>query len=329
MRTARRALPSVGDVRCPADHDDDSNSICELNTVLRGVKSIGVLPCDSASVALSSWRPADPQQTLQELRGCHPPPRCLEAPVNVQCSSVWEQVLAASIVAAAAAYGAVLRAQRSAPMFGAMLGGAFADTYKCHSMSMLAAENRRDPEMLEASDKVMLPPSTLEKLSRLEISYPMMFELTNPHFQDLRLHCGVLEFVAPEGMIYLPYWMMENLHLHEGDLLHVRSSTIPKGSYVKLQPQTSDFIKISNPKAVLEATLRNFSALTKGEVWCSIPWRLCSAHPTVPSSIRRGGGLSPQCMHPREGRTHAVGAPRGRSFASSTTRSSMTSASWR
>ena len=53
-------------------------------------------------------------------------------------------------------------------------------------------------------------------------------------------------------MIYLPFWMMENMHLNEGDIVHLKSATIQKGSFVKLQPQTTDFIKISNPKAVLE-----------------------------------------------------------------------------
>mmetsp|Transcript_21404 Transcript_21404/g.52778 ORF Transcript_21404/g.52778 Transcript_21404/m.52778 type:complete len:390 (-) Transcript_21404:828-1997(-) len=151
-------------------------------------------------------------------------------------------------------------------MFGMGMGSEFSDMYRCHSVSLLAAEQQRDADRLEATDKIILPPSALEKIAHLEVSYPLIFELTNPHYQELRLHCGVLEFIAQEGMIYLPYWIMENLHLQEGDMLHLRSATILKGSYVKLQPQTSDFIKISNPKAVLEATLRNFSALTKGEV---------------------------------------------------------------
>merc|ERR1719265_1086271 len=68
-------------------------------------------------------------------------------------------------------------------------------------------------------------------------------------------------------MIYLPFWMMENMHLKEGDIVHLRSATIQKGRFVKLQPQTTDFIKISNPKAVLEQSLRNFAALTKGETF--------------------------------------------------------------
>lgn len=39
----------------------------------------------------------------------------------------------------------------------------------------------------------------------------------------------------------------------------------PQGSYVKLQPVTSDFLDISNPKAVLERTLRSYTCLTVGD----------------------------------------------------------------
>jgi ubiquitin fusion degradation protein 1 len=125
-------------------------------------------------------------------------------------------------------------------------------TLKCHSVSLLAAEQQRDSELLEYADKIILPPSCLEKLAHLEISYPMLFEATNPHYPQRRLHCGVLEFVALEGMVYLPFWMMENMHLREGGALQLRSASIRKGLFVKLQPQTTDFIRISNPKAVLE-----------------------------------------------------------------------------
>jgi len=31
----------------------------------------------------------------------------------------------------------------------------------------------------------------------------------------------VLEFVADEGKIYIPYWMMQNLMLDEGGLIQV------------------------------------------------------------------------------------------------------------
>jgi hypothetical protein len=99
----------------------------------------------------------------------------------------------------------------------------FQDSFRCHSVSLLAAEQQRDASRLEYSDKIILPPSCLEKLAQLEIQYPMMFQIANPRAADRKLHCGVLEFIAQEGMVYLPYWMMENMRLNEGDIVHLRS----------------------------------------------------------------------------------------------------------
>lgn len=58
---------------------------------------------------------------------------------------------------------------------------------------------------------------------------------------------------------------MQNLVLEEGSLVALRSVSLPKGKFVKLQPHTKDFLDISNPRAVLEMTLRGFSCLTKGD----------------------------------------------------------------
>lgn len=51
-----------------------------------------------------------------------------------------------------------------------------------------------------------MPPSALEQLTRLNIVYPMLFKLTNKKTNRIT-HCGVLEFVADEGKVYLPYWV--------------------------------------------------------------------------------------------------------------------------
>jgi ubiquitin fusion degradation protein 1 len=59
--------------------------------------------------------------------------------------------------------------------------------------------------------------------------------------------------------------MMQNLLLREGDIVRVINTTLPKGTFVKLQPVTKDFLDIHNPKAVLENSLRHFATLTKGE----------------------------------------------------------------
>ncbi|KAI3774111.1 hypothetical protein L1987_48655 [Smallanthus sonchifolius] len=137
-------------------------------------------------------------------------------------------------------------------------GTSFEQTYRCYPASFI------DKPQLENGDKIIMPPSALDRLASLQIDYPMLFELRNSATERVS-HCGVLEFIAEEGMVYMPYWMMENLVLQEGDIVRVKNVTLPKGSYVKLQPHTKDFLDISNPKAILETTLRNFSCLTTGD----------------------------------------------------------------
>eukprot|EP01053_Blabericola_migrator_P013458 Blabericola_migrator_1__13457@NODE_96_length_14432_cov_203_974173_g86_i0_p6_GENE_NODE_96_length_14432_cov_203_974173_g86_i0NODE_96_length_14432_cov_203_974173_g86_i0_p6_ORF_typecomplete_len330_score56_03UFD1/PF03152_14/5_3e63Fanconi_A/PF03511_14/0_26_NODE_96_length_14432_cov_203_974173_g86_i063727361 len=128
--------------------------------------------------------------------------------------------------------------------------------YKCHSASIAGK-----PE-LERGNKILLPPSALQMLARMNVSWPMLFELRSG---ARRTHCGVLEFVAEEDYCNLPYWMMQNLCVDEGQLVRVINTSLPKGTFVKLQPVTSDFLDISNPKAVLENSLRHFAALTVGD----------------------------------------------------------------
>jgi ubiquitin fusion degradation protein 1 len=77
---------------------------------------------------------------------------------------------------------------------------------------------------------------------------------------------SVLEFTAPEGTCYLPFWMMSNLALAEGRMIRVRNVSLPKATFVKFQPQHVDFLEISNPRAVLEYKLRSFSCVTVGDV---------------------------------------------------------------
>lgn len=53
---------------------------------------------------------------------------------------------------------------------------------------------------------VIMPPSALDQLTRLNVVYPMLFKLINSKKSRIT-HAGVLEFVADEGKIYIPYWV--------------------------------------------------------------------------------------------------------------------------
>lgn len=138
----------------------------------------------------------------------------------------------------------------------------FEECFSCFSMAV----SGRDTS-LEEGDKILLPPSALHTLAGMNVEYPMLFQLTNIA-QQRSTHCGVLEFSAEEGRCYIPFWMMQNLMLNEGALITVKNVTLPKAKFVKFRAQSCDFLEISNPRAVLEKTLRKYTCVTVGDQIC-------------------------------------------------------------
>ena len=133
---------------------------------------------------------------------------------------------------------------------------------------------------------VIMPPSSLAHLTSLDLQSPWKFKLRNPANSAASTHAGVLEFIAQEGVVHLPYWMMKTLRLNEGDPVRITGAELPKGKMVKLQAQSVHFLEVSDPKAVyvskptfasswhlvnsvsprLEQALRHFSCLTQGDI---------------------------------------------------------------
>lgn len=153
--------------------------------------------------------------------------------------------------------------------FGSLGGGfmslpqKFEDFFRCYPIAMMNDRIRKDDA--NYGGKIFLPPSALNKLTMLNIRYPMLFELTVPDTGKIT-HGGVLEFIAEEGRVYLPQWMMETLEVRPGSLLQIGTTDVPQGQFVKIEPQSVDFLDISDPKAVLENVLRKFSTLTVDDI---------------------------------------------------------------
>jgi ubiquitin fusion degradation protein 1 len=137
----------------------------------------------------------------------------------------------------------------------------FEEQYRCYSVAALGK-----PE-LEYGDKIVLPGSALQQLQHLEVSYPMLFRLEAIR-AGLKTHVGVVEFTADEGKAHAPYWVMQQLGLAEGAFVSVRNLQLPTARFVKIRPQTSDFLRLSNHKLFLEKQLSRFSCLTKGTSIC-------------------------------------------------------------
>ena len=131
--------------------------------------------------------------------------------------------------------------------------------FRAYSMGFLEKGDK-----LDDGDKVVLPPSFFERLTQADVQFPMQFSAVNPS-SGVSTHCGVIEFTAEEGRVYMPYGVMQNLALEEGQFVQLTSAKLPLCTFAKFRPNETEFIRLSNPKAVLERHLPKFSCLTKGD----------------------------------------------------------------
>eukprot|EP00026_Physarum_polycephalum_P005372 Phypoly_transcript_05404.p1 GENE.Phypoly_transcript_05404~~Phypoly_transcript_05404.p1 ORF type:complete len:647 (-),score=125.54 Phypoly_transcript_05404:29-1945(-) len=132
----------------------------------------------------------------------------------------------------------------------------------CHSIAF-ATKIQPNPTF-EFSDKIILPNSVLEEIVQKRLELPLTFKISTIHSAHIT-HAGVLDFTAPEDTAYLPYWMMKKLSLDEGDNISLNSVKLPKGNFVKLKPETSNW-KDMPSREHLEQQLRNYQALTTNDV---------------------------------------------------------------
>lgn len=139
----------------------------------------------------------------------------------------------------------------------------FEDFFRCYPITMMNDNIRKDDA--NYGGKIFLPASALNRLTMLNVRYPMLFELKSQESGKIT-HGGVLEFIAEEGRAYLPEWMLETLNTKPGSVVQICSTDVPLGQFVKIEPQSVDFLDISDPKAVLENVLRNFSTLTINDI---------------------------------------------------------------
>ncbi|CAD6239608.1 unnamed protein product [Miscanthus lutarioriparius] len=135
----------------------------------------------------------------------------------------------------------------------------FVQYYRCLPLSLLKKENAD-----EDGNRVIMPLSALDRLARLNIQYPMLFQIKNPSTERVT-HCGVLEFVSDEGFIHMPSWLMAHLGVLENEIVLVRSTSLPKATFIKLQAHTKDFLNVPHPREMLEYNFGKFPCVTAGE----------------------------------------------------------------
>lgn len=116
------------------------------------------------------------------------------------------------------------------------------------------------------SNKILLPPTILYELNDKNNNFDqiLFFKIINK-VNKLEEVCGVHEFTAPPGVVHLPYHIMEQLGIQEGDTIDIELTIPQNGTYIKLRPHTTEFIKLYNPKVILEKVLsKDYPVIKQG-----------------------------------------------------------------
>lgn len=118
---------------------------------------------------------------------------------------------------------------------------------------------------LANSSMVLMPESTLYELQNLnDVTFPLFFNIKNKDTQ-FGYVCGVKSFTSPPGVCHVPYYIMQQIGVNEGQNVDIELINPPEGSYIKIRPHKTEFIKLTNPKAILEHVLsRNYPVVTQG-----------------------------------------------------------------
>jgi len=75
--------------------------------------------------------------------------------------------------------------------------------------------------------------------------------------------CSPLDFRAPENFLFCPLWMLRQLRVLPYDVCFLTWVKLSDGVTISLQPHQDAFLKLSNPRSVLEEELKWYSSATR------------------------------------------------------------------
>lgn len=95
---------------------------------------------------------------------------------------------------------------------------------------------------------------------------PMLFAIEKAGSEDSKVtHCGVIEFTAEDGCVYLPSWVMQKLGVSSGSSVSVRSVDLALGIFARLQPESDVLQDEHDPVIALQHALGSYMALSVGD----------------------------------------------------------------
>ena len=112
------------------------------------------------------------------------------------------------------------------------------------------------------SNYINLPVRSLERLSILHMKNTYFFELKSES-KEL-VYVGVKEFISTDGCVELPCWLSEQL---QTDYVNVTlMKDIPKGEYIKIEPQEEEFFSLPDNDKLVEYELSKYCLLQLNQI---------------------------------------------------------------
>lgn len=143
-------------------------------------------------------------------------------------------------------------------VFGNLFGPRFSCELKCQPLAFMGRDD------LENGNRFILPSAVLEKLQSLDVPSPYLFEIGDLDGRQCT-HGGVQEFIAPEDVCYIPYWMLKQLQVEENDFLQISLKTLPKATHAVFKPASVSLHRVFDQRALLESGLKGYVTLTVGD----------------------------------------------------------------
>lgn len=139
-------------------------------------------------------------------------------------------------------------------------------TSELSCFSFLCSTDSEVTKRLKYTNKILLPESILYSLRENDkLEFPLFFKVYNTQTNYGHV-CGVEEFTAPPGVCHVPYQLMADISVNEGDTIGIELMNVPEGDFVKLRFHKSDFAKLSNTKVIMEKIMSSdYPVLTQGQ----------------------------------------------------------------
>jgi len=128
------------------------------------------------------------------------------------------------------------------------------------------------PIDLEKSDKIVLPPSALSRLTECNASFPVLLKIqlidsgTNKVLPS-SVFSYVVDYSAPEGLVYMSSWMVTKLNLDQSgqSVVELNLPTpnnlkyqCPMADFLQLQPHSLQLMLLENVTNLVHAALSSY-----------------------------------------------------------------------